>query len=795
MKVKKLIRRTTAWILSLVFIIASMPEISAPAEAAMPRENILADNAFDYGDIPMGTAADVAREKCSGKEWTGTGNNLDITSVNTLPDSSNLIPYDTTEKAFLGARDYAREGSSYYQLLTGEGQEWSLTVLGSPAEAEQLGDFAAADYQEEEKDGWKSVLLPGSWTSYGFDHSIYTNSVMPFEESVDFPLAPTKKNPVGLYRKSFVVRDSMLQDNGKVYLTLGGVESAYYLYINGKEAGYSEDSYDPHTFDITDLLNEKGEENVLAVKVYKFCDGTWLEDQDMIYDGGIFRDVYLTSTPLVHIQDYKLNTELNDDFTTANVDVALNTCNDSADSADNMAVQMKLYDAEGKECASADADISKMASGANQSTKISFSVKEPELWDSDNPNLYTAVISLYDRDKKIHYESVSQNIGFRQLSFTSTQVDGKYNNVTDYYETVKLNGKRLMLKGVNRHDTDPETGKYVSKKIYETDIKLMKQNNINAIRTSHYPNDDYLYYLCDKYGMYVMSESNNESHALYMGAEEVLAQLETAAMTRQSANYERFKNTTCNLFWSIGNESSTGWEGRDGDYANGMFAHLVQFFKDRDDTRMVHYEGMSGGEKGSTAIDMISHMYYDPDSIAGYGKSSSHMPFLLCEYDHAMGNAVGNLKEYWDIIRSYDNMLGGFIWDWVDQSRKVAIGEGDWNYYGTEDAHASGCNDLDGYFLGYGGDWGDKVSSDKNFCNNGLVSADRDPQPEIKEVKYQYQNFRFSAAQEKLTGQEISVKNESLSEKLSNYDVTWTLEEDGKTIAQGSIADVVIPQE
>ena len=274
-------------------------------------------------------------------------------------------------------------------------------------------------------------------------------------------------------------------------------------------------------------------------------------------------------------------------------------------------------------------------------------------------------------------------------------------NATDHYDTVKLNGKRLLIKGVNRHDTDPETGKYISKKVYEKDIMLMKQNNINAIRTSHYPNDDYMYYLCDKYGLYLMCESNNESHALITD-EDAIATLEKAAMTRQTASYERFKNTTSNLFWSIGNESSQGWTQRDGNYANGAFAHMVQYFKDRDDSRMLHYEGMSGGDKGSTAIDMISHMYYTPDSIIGYGTSKSQMPFLLNEYDHAMGNAVGNLSDYWDVIRKYDSMLGGFIWDWVDQSRKVKIGEKDWNYYSSKDAHQSGLNQLDGYFLGYG---------------------------------------------------------------------------------------------
>lgn len=794
---KTIQKDVAAWLLTAAMVVTSLPCGSCLAEAADTAETGFTSSEFTYQELPKAETTKADRQKCTGDEWKGTDNNLDITSVNTMPDSSNLIPYADMETAYVGARDFAREGSAYYQLLTGEGENWDLTVLDSPAAAEALGDFQNVDYTEKQADGWKSVQLPASWTSYGFDHSIYTNSKMPFEENTNFPLAPVGKNPVGLYRKSFTVSDSLLQDNGKIYITLGGVESAYYLYVNGVEAGYSEDSYDPHAFDITDLLNKKGEPNTLAVKVFKFCDGTWLEDQDMIYDGGIFRDVYLTSTPAVHVQDYKLTTKLSEDYTAAQLQVALDTVNDSTASVEDMAALITLYDAEGNVCSSQTAEIGAIASGETANTVLSCDVEEPKLWDSEHPNLYTAVISLYNKDTKVHYESVSQNVGFRELTFTSTKVtdDGKYNNATDEYETVRLNGKRLMIKGVNRHDTDVETGKYVSHKVYEADIRLMKQNNINAIRTSHYPNDDYLYYLCDKYGMYVMCESNNESHAIYGDdSEDKLSKLETAAMTRQSASYERFKNATCNLFWSIGNESCQGWSQRDGDFANGMFAHLVQFFKDRDDSRMVHYEGMSGGDKGSTAIDMVSHMYYDPDSVEGYGKGLSHMPFILCEYVHAMGNAVGSLKEYWDVIRSYDNLMGGFVWDWVDQSRKIPVGEDEWNYYGTSYAKTSGLYDMDGYYLGYGGDWGDK-NNDGNFCMNGLVSADRDPQPELKEVKYQYQNFWFTSKEEKLTGQEIQVKNEALSEKLSEFDVTWDLLEDGEIIDSGILEDEVLPGE
>ncbi|MCR5587674.1 MAG: DUF4981 domain-containing protein [Lachnospiraceae bacterium] len=775
---------------SLVFSGVS-GNVSTKISAA--EEDFFVGEELKFSSLPEEEVLSSSKAECTMDEWKGIDNNLNITAVNTMPDSSNLVPYADVESAYIGARDYKKEGSKYYQCLTGENEKWDLTVFASPAEADALDGFQNPNYTENEADGWKEVILPASWTSYGFDHSIYTNSAMPFEESTDFPLAPTEKNPVGLYRKNFKVNDSMLQDNGKVYITLAGVESAYYLYMNGELVGYTEDSYDPHSFDITSFLNPKGEENTLALKVYKFCDGTWLEDQDMIYDGGIFRDVYLTSTPALQIYDYDLDVSLNDDFTEGTIDVNAEVLNNAKKASKGMGLLLGLYDEAGNMVASAKTSLSDIESGKKGEAKLSLSVSDVKLWDNDNPNLYTAVLSLYEVGSALHYESVSQNVGFRELSFTSTTVDENYENTTESYDTVKLNGKRLIIKGVNRHDTDLETGKHISKEVYEKDIQLMKQNNVNAIRTSHYPNDDYFYYLCDKYGMYVMCESNNESHAIY-GEEEKLCYLETAAMTRQSASYERFKNTTCNLFWSIGNESSHGWEEHPGTYANSMFAHLVEFFKDRDSSRMVHYEGMSGGEKGSTAIDMISHMYYDPASVLGYADSESNMPFILCEYDHAMGNAVGNIKEYWDIIRAHDNLLGGFIWDWVDQSRKVAIEDGAYDYYAEKNAHTSGLYDLAGYELGYGGDWGDK-GSDANFCMNGLLSADRDPQPEIKEVKYQYQDFWFTAENEKITSGEIQVKSEKMSAKLSDYDVTWELTEDGKVIDSGVIEDEVLARE
>lgn len=784
--------RKIFWTALVVGTVAGTAIFVPQLQPLKARDGFSSDR-FEYQEIPASQSLDTERISFTGEEWTGKGKNIDITSVNTLTDSVNMVPYADKETAFYGARDYAREGSAYYQLLSGEGEKWDLTVLGSPAEAQECGAFEQTDYQMDARDGWKQVELPASWTSYGFDYSIYTNSKMPFQESVGFPQAPENQNPVGLYRKTFQVKDSMLQENGKVSLTFAGVESAYYVYVNGQEVGYSEDSYNPHSFDITDLLNPKGQENVLAVKVLKFCDGTWMEDQDMIYDGGIFRDVYLTSTTNVHISDYNLVTELADDFQSASVALDVSVKNDSTTDMSGLGAEVTLYDESGSVFAEKDFSLSNVASGDTGKNELIIPVSNPELWDADHPSLYTIVISLYDKHGKCHYESISQNIGFRKLTFTSTQVADRktYIHTTTQYDTVKINGKRLLLKGVNRHDTDPETGKYVSHEVYEADVKLMKQNNINAVRTSHYANDDYMYYLCDKYGLYMMCETNNESHAI-QNNEKQLVQLEQAIMDRQVTAYQRLKNVTSNIIWSIGNESSGNQAS--GDFADGMFSRMIYYFKDNDSTRMVHYEGTCQGTDSAGGVDMISHMYYAPKDVAKGAEIESKMPYLLCEYDHAMGNAVGNLKEYCDVFRSGDNMLGGFIWDWVDQSRKIALKDGDWDYYARKDAHASGLNQLSGYYLGYGGDWGDE-KNDKNFCQNGLVSADRDPQPELKEVKYQYQDFWFISDESSLQGNVITARNESISKKLSEYDVIWELQEDSKVIDSGKLLEELLPGE
>lgn len=968
--------------------------------------------------------SDVDKTKFTHKEWTGEtytdvdGNQAkaaDVYGINTEPASTfatTNVVYDSVEKAIKGAKDYDKAASKYVQFLTGNDQaDWSLVVLQNQAlaQGDAYKDFYKTDYKATTND-WKTNLqLPCSWTRQGFDFSIYTNVTMPwqskYDSNVSAPNAPANYNPVGLYRKTFKVTDDMKAANGRVYLSFQGVESSYYVYVNGKEVGYSEDSYSPHSFDITDYLTTDGSDNLLAVEVHKFCDGTWMEDQDMYYDGGIFRDVYLYSAPLVHIQDYKVETDLDENYENATMKLNVTVANASKAAAEGYKVDVRLYDQDGKMFVNdmtMDLDTVPAADGdtdGSVSTAGSKLVLSPELWSAETPNLYTMVLSLYDSKTGTYMGSVSQQLGFREIEFTKSEVDTNGNRITtdSEYKPITINGKQLLLKGTNRHDTDPEYGKYVPHETQEEDIKLMKQYNLNALRTSHYSNDEYLYYLCDKYGIYVMGETNLESHAL-MNQGEKQVNFKNLAMDRTVTAFNRLKNRTAIVMWSTGNEN---YYSSSASYANGMFYDLIWYFKNNDSTRPIHSESSDG----NNGTDMRSNMYPSVDTL--YSRAAANMPYVLCEYDHAMGNAVGNLKEYWDAIRSSDNMLGGFIWDWVDQSRmlsldnlpqsyvvtekkdgvvgsasissvnenpdsgaltgksangyalfesdkynealsgsgksftvevickpasdgaeKVLIAKGDyqfalktnsskqleffayynnnWNsvtakkpdnwvgnwhqvvatydkgaikiycdgeligsgngnttiasssvalgvgcsadngrtfdgeismgrvysralsleeinaqnsttpaiteksddvllwadfagltvdesskpydYYAEKDAHANLYSDeIKGNFYGYGGDSGESPN-DNSFCVNGLVSPDRDVQPELYEVKYQYQSVWFSTDDSMLLGETIDVYNENNFLNLNDFDVKWTLTEDGKEIGSGKLS-------
>ena len=644
----------------------------------------------------------------TGNEWTGdlnsqdiagnTVNQSDIYEVNREPlRSADAIPYDSVEAARQGAVDYKPELSGYYQLLTGEGddQKWDLTVYRSPAEADADGisdEFYKVDYdtslnpytgndQVATKDtanyacGWKSVTLPASWQTQGFDFPIFINITYPWpghygNANDPVPAAPKVFNPVGFYRRSFDVDPSWMEDGKKVYISFQGVESCMYLYVNGHEVGYAEDSFDAKDFDITPFLNADGQDNVLAVKVIRWCDGSYMEDQDYLRLAGIFRDVYLYAAPAVRIRDYKVETDLDESYENADLSLDLYISNESDEAADSYGVDVKLFDAEGKDVLADNplrGDAPEVASMEEGTLSLNRLIENPHLWSDEDPYLYTLVVSLYEKDSGRYFHSLSQQLGFREIEFTMTEVNENLDKTTTSYQTVTINGQPLKLWGVNRHDVNPDAGRYVTRELYEKDIELMKQFNVNAIRTSHYPNDRYMYYLCDKYGIYVLAEANNESHALGWDDDTSLGNyFEDTIFDRIAANVNAQKNRTSVVMWSMGNETA-------GSGPKKVYRRAIQeVIRPLDTTRPVQMErlGWGGG------VDIGSTMYSYPNEVEAWGQNADRMPYLMSEYAHAPGNSEGGLNLYMDVFRNSSNLLGGFIWDWIDQSIATPIPAG-----------------------------------------------------------------------------------------------------------------------
>lgn len=750
------------------------------------------------------TVPPVSEAKFSMLEWTGEVNSTDadgnkvnqslITQINRRPyHTSETLVYGSVAAAIDGAQNYAYTKSEYYKLLTGANNQWQLAVYKNVEEAEKAGvygEFYKTDYDMAKAPkyagnnrvglsdsayygGFKAVTLPASWQAQGFDFPIYANTEYPWDAygngKMTAPNAPRVTNPVGFYRSSFTVDPSWTQDR-RVIISFGGVESCYYLWINGYAVGYTEDSYDTSEFDITPYLHTDGSENTIAMMVVRWSDGSWFENQDMLRLGGIFRDVALYSIPEVNLFDYYVVTDLDDSFTDAKLEIQAMLLNESAKEVGGYTVEVSLYDAQGKNLF-ADNPLTallseKIAAGNSATLNLSREVKAPHLWSDEDPYLYTLVFTLKDGEGN-DLGSTAQPLGFRELTFTQTSTILGPN---DHYDTVLLNGKEILLKGVNRHDNCWETGKYVSFELYETDLQIMKQLNINAIRTSHYPNDKALYYLCDKYGILVMAEANIESH-WGVSDNETTRYFKTTISERIESLVKREKNRTSILFWSLDNESN----------ANTQFPTAVRNIIHKiDNTRMIHSHTYRDGSGG---VDMRSDMYVEPSSMIGYGTAADHMPYIQCEYDHAMGNSLGNFYEYWEVYRKYDNILGGFIWDFVDQSLATEIPTGGgWDYYGNGKYYACGDN------------WKNTITH-KNYCQNGIVNPDRQLQPEAYEVKYVHQSVWFSSDLASIREGKVTIYNEFSHVNLSNYAFRYELLCDGKVIDSGSFAADCAPRD
>lgn len=720
----------------------------------------------------------------TGVEWTGTEwngavdgvfpyRNCDIVSIGREPARVDSIPYATLDEALRGAESYQKELSPYYALLSQT--SWQFSWFESPA-VFQASDAAAFYLPEYDDSGWDQIFVPSVWQTQGYDHPIYTNTTQKFARNFgnegvgyprDLPMAPTVYNPIGLYRRSFTLpRD---WEGRRIYLDFEGVNAAMYLWVNGIQVGYAEDSFTTHEFDITDYVRFDGE-NILAVQVYRWCDGSWIEDQDFFDLSGIFRDVYVYAAPQVRVRDYEIVTDFDPTFTDSTLQVTVHVRNYTAASA-SACVRLHLMDAQRREIPLENALLSRTLS-AKEEAELAFRipVSAPRKWSAEDPYLYTLVLEE-TTDSGTVYEAY--RVGFRKITYKQN-ASGWYEGTPTDHDLIRINGQPISFRGVDRHETHPELGYALTREVMEEDIRIMLENNINAVRTSHYPNNPYWYYLCDKYGIYVMDEANVECHSNMTTENERLTDyLSAAIIDRQYSMVRRDRNHASVVMWSLGNECKNPQILRTilvEPYADpeGVSRVLHEYASDRP----WHYE--QAREMYETGIDVRSGMYALPAELIAHGERDGAVPMIECEYEHAMGNSCGNFDEYWAAFDTYRNLQGGFIWDYIDQS--IAL---------TSDTGES--------YFGYGGDYGERIH-DGNFCANGLLLPDRTVQPEMAEVKYHYQQIKFADAN--VMDGLVEIRNYHLfTDPAERYMFRWALLRNDTVLQSGVIdeADLHIP--
>ena len=646
-------------------------------------------------------------------EWKNPEQN----EVNRLPMRVHYFPYESMELA----QKNIPTSSANYQTLNGK---WKFFWV-KDADKRPM-NFYKSDFEDA---GWNYLNVPALWEMNGYGDPVYVNIGYPWRTQtwVNPPVPPILNNAVGSYRK---VIDIPQNWTGKqVIAHFGSVTSNMYLWVNGKYVGYSEDSKLEAEFDITNYL-VKGE-NLIAFQVFRWCDGTFLEDQDFFRLSGVARDCYLIARNTQKIDDLRFTPDLVNNYT----DGVLEIYTTLSKAAAGLSVSYELKDGD-KTIATA----SQKGAG-----KTIFNVVNPEKWSAESPYLYRLFASLKDKTGKT-IEVITQNVGFRKVEINNSQL--------------LVNGQPILIKGANRHEMDPSTGYYISRERMEQDVRIMKELNINAVRTCHYPDDNYWYYLCDKYGLYMVAEANVESHGMGYG-DKTLAKNATFALAhiqRNQRNVQRNFNHPSIIVWSMGNEAGMG----------PNFEACYDWIKKEDPSRPVQYEQAKKGK----STDIYCPMYLGYEESEKYSKNNPTKPFIQCEYAHAMGNSMGGFKEYWDIIRANSSYQGGFIWDFVDQS-----------------LHKKNADGIDIY--AYAGDFNKYDSNeDKNFCNNGLISPDRNYNPHAYEVQYFYQNIWTSPVD--LQKGIVEVYNENFFRNLDNYLMEWQVLADGKLIESGVVNDVKV---
>ena len=640
----------------------------------------------------------------------------EVNEVNTMAPRAAFFAYETEN---LAKADQKARSERYLSL---EGK-WKFNFSKDHDKAPR--DFYSLKYDDSQ---WTDFPVPGILELNGYGDAIYSNNAYPWRTQFrpEPPFVEERNNYTGSYRKMVTVPADWKGE--RIYLHVGSATSNLMVWVNGKFVGYSEDSKVSAEFDLTKYLTP-GKENLIAMQVMRWCDGSYLEDQDFWRFTGIAREVYLYARPQAHIADLFITPDLVNNYQDGTLEVKLN-----AVGAKGETVMFSLKDKEGKEVAAQTAKV-----GGNGEVKVNFNVKNPLKWTAETPNLYTLYTTLMD-GKQVA-EVVPQRVGFRKVEIKNAQV--------------LVNGQPVLFKGANRHELDPVTGYVVSMDRMLEDIRVMKELNINAVRTCHYPNDPRWYELCDIYGIYMVAEANIESHGMGYGDKTLAKEptYEKAHLERNESNIKIYKNHPSIIFWSVGNEAGYG----------PNFEKAYDLVKAYDPSRPCQYE--QAGQNGKT--DIFCPMYYDYGGCEWYAKGDNPRPLIQCEYAHAMGNSMGGFKEYWDMVRKYPKYQGGFIWDFVDQGLRVKNKQGKTIY-------------------AYGGDFGRYPTSDHNFNCNGIINPDRKPNPHANEVRYYYQNIWATAKD--LKAGEVEVYNENFFKSLDDVELQWTLESEGKVLANGRSA-------
>ena len=648
-------------------------------------------------------------------EWK----NPEINAVNRAPMHTNYFAYSSSEEAAKADK----ENSSNFMTLNGIWKfNWVKNADARPT------DFYRTDYNDK---GWGQMKVPGVWEMNGYGDPIYVNVGYAWRSQYknNPPYVPIENNHVGSYRKEIIIPAEWSEK--EIFAHFGSVTSNMYLWVIGKYVGYSEDSKLEAEFNLTKYL--KPGKNLIAFQVFRWCDGTYLEDQDFFRYSGVGRNCYLYSRNKKYIQDIRVTPDLDSNYTNGTLNVAL-------DLNGSGTVELNLTDPAGKSVATAQVN-------GNGQKSVVMDVSNPEKWTAETPNLYTLTATLKNGSNTL--EVIPVKVGFRKIELKGGQI--------------LVNGQPVLFKGADRHEMDPDGGYVVSRERMLQDILRMKQLNINAVRTCHYPDDNLWYDLCDQYGIYVVAEANIESHGMGYGKETLAKNpsYKKAHMERNQRNVQRGYNHPSIIFWSLGNEAGYG----------PNFEQCYTWIKNEDKTRAVQYEQAGTNE----FTDIFCPMYYDYDACKKYSEGNIDKPLIQCEYAHAMGNSQGGFKEYWDLIRKYPKYQGGFIWDFVDQS----------NHWKNKDG-------IDIY--GYGGDFNKYDASDNNFNDNGLISPDRRPNPHAHEVGYFYQSIWTTPGD--LSKGEIKVYNENFFRDLSAYYMEWQLLANGEVMQTGVVQDLnVAPQQ